>query len=145
MKKIILTLAIFTSLQSSAQVFAGMGIGSTVNANAGILVNDIELSVNYNHPYSKVEIPAIVSVSLGKMLLLTNNDQDNFTLTLSAGVAFHSYTITESNGKAAGKVKETKPIYSLEAGKDWNMGRLYVSGQYSGRLMLGVGIKFYFD
>ena len=148
MKKIIFISLTIISLNAYAQPWLGMGIGNTVNANAGILVKQIEISAAYQHPFSRADKPAIASLSIGKQLLLSNYDEDNFSLTTSAGVAFHSYkdmaAYNSGESDKITKVKEVKAIYGMEIGKDKYLGRYYINIQYSNRLMYGAGIKFFF-
>ena len=107
--------------------------------NAGYIVNDIVLSGSYDLPLSSAVKPAIASVTLGKQFNLSNYDEDNFTFTLSAGIANVQYKAFVQDKMM--QHNYTTPIFALEIAKDWYMGRVYLDLKYANGFYGGVGIK----
>ena len=132
--------ALIFSIKAKAQPFIGMGLGNTITATGGVLVDQFQLSVNYSHPYSSTIKPAVTSLELGRQIFIGERG----SLILSIGAANCSYSIVENNEKVS-KVKELKPIYSVELGIDKGMGRVSVYGKWCGGVQVGVSIKGFFN
>lgn len=141
---ILLIATIIFSIKAKAQPFIGVGIGNTVTATGGLLVNQFQISVNYSRPFSNNVRPAVASIELGRQIFIGETG----SLTISAGGASYSYKdfskYNEEGNWAIGKVSEFKPIYGIELGIDKGMGRLSIYGKYFGVYQFGMGLKMFF-
>ena len=119
---------------------AGFSIGYLASQSG------IELNAGYNvHPFTE-DVPTLFNLSVGKHILLSNKENNNFNLTPSIGYAAYSVKdLTEFyKDEAAGEIiqlKATKAIYSLELGKDWHLGRVYVNANYCDKAFFGIGMR----
>lgn len=163
MKKLLMiALCASLSVTTNAQPFVQMGIGNTVHAGVGILASGIEVTAAYQFPFSNTLKPSVASLSAGKQFLLSDYDENNFSFVASIGVAYlsrkdfsqydnevyhtQSLSETEAEYSYSNKITAIKAIYGLEFGKHWNQGRLYINTQCSdGRLMIGAGMRYYFE
>ncbi|MEP7142546.1 MAG: hypothetical protein ABI707_06735 [Ferruginibacter sp.] len=147
---ILIILLVSKSLQ--AQPFLSIK-GTTEGAGTSIgyleSVSGIGITAGYNIPVLKTSLPAILYISMGKQFLLSHREKDNLSLTLSIGYAhysvkdFSNYDKDYEHGEII-QIKKVKPIYGLELGKDWYLGRLFLSADYCGGAIFGAGVKGYF-
>ena len=106
----------------------------------------IELNAGYNVDPVKEAVPAIFNLSVGKRILLSHKEKDNFSLTPSIGYAAYSvkdfteFYKDEVSGEIL-QVNTVKPIYGLELGKDWHLGRVYINANYCNAPFFGVGLR----
>lgn len=149
MKKLFLSIGLFSVVATKAQTFVSF---TTTTKNAGLSIgyleeaSGIELSTGYNVPVLRNDRPWLFSLTLGKRVLLSQNETDNFSITPSIGYALYSVKDFSAyeNDKEGGdikQVKEIRPFYKLELGKDWYLGRLFISANYCKRPFYGVGIR----
>lgn len=109
-------------------------------------LNDVQISLGYQTPLLSAENANIADLSVGKRILLTNNDEDNFSVTPTVGVGFISYkdfTKYDQGGEIE-SVKKVVPVYGLELGKDWYIGRLFIHANYANKFYYGIGIRAFF-
>jgi hypothetical protein len=138
-------LLLLISSIAGAQTFIGLSAGSN---GAGVSVGylsapGIEVSAGYSMPLISAEKPHVFYAAIGKQLLLTQNEEDNFSITPSVGIAHSSrkdFTEYDKGGPIL-TIENTKPLYSIEIGKDWYHGRLFVSGSYCGVFSVSVGMR----
>ena len=147
----ILTLLVAVSTVALfAQPFLGLGITNKgANFQAGALVKGFELTGAYRLPLTSNETAKIASLSIGKQILLSHNEQDNYSITPSLGYAncryqdFEAYNADPTGRTGITQVNEFKPIYGIEIGKDSHLGRVYLSANYCGAAYFGAGIKMF--
>lgn len=149
MKKLLVSIGLFTVIAAKAQPFASF---TTNTKNVGLSIgyleeqSGIEVSTGYHVPVLRTDRPWIFDLSLGKRILLSQNEKDNFSITPSIGYAqysikdFSAYD-NEKEGGDIKQIKEIRPVYKLELGKDWHLGRLYISANYCKSPFLGIGIR----
>jgi len=150
MKRLTFTLTlIIISLLAYAQPYIqthannigfGAGVGF-VAPNSGL-----QISTAFMIPPSDPEKPRIIDCSIGKRFWLSNKEQDNYNLTVAAGVADYRRTIYKDYmvGGLSKEVHTTSPIYTLEVGKDLYLGRISLYGSYCNRTYGGATIRVFF-
>ena len=144
MRKFTIILAILIiSIQVNAQSFLGVSILTKgVGVQIGTLAHKIEISAGVKFPQINQEQHTIYNLSLGKMILLTKHEEDNYSITTSIGIA--NYKFSSFDAKAERTIHSSiKSIYGLELGKDAFMGRVYVRGLYCANAYLEVGMKIF--
>ncbi|CAN5376017.1 hypothetical protein BH11BAC3_BH11BAC3_19060 [soil metagenome] len=149
MKQLLLLACLLAATLIKAQPF--LSFSTTTNGiglSAGFLEpqSGIEIATGYNMPVLSATKPHLFIMQAGKRILLTQNEEDNFTITPTIGYA--NYTMKDlSNyyGKEATgtreKIKQIKAIVGLELGKDWYLGRLFINANYCGTAFYGLGIR----
>lgn len=149
MKLLLCVMAFATAIASPAQPFLSIAATSKgAGFSIGYLASQsgIELNAGYNvHPTSE-DVPALFNLSVGKRMLLSHQEKDNFSITPSIGYAAYSvkdfteFYKDEMSGEIL-QVKAVKPIYSLELGKDWHLGRVFVNANYCDKAFFGIGLR----
>jgi hypothetical protein len=151
MKKLLPLLTVIiclsTAIAAVAQPFLGLALndkGGTVQL--GVLANGIDITAAYKTPFTKNDVAKIASLSIGKQLLLSHKEEDNYTITASFG--FANYRVKDFTKYDAGsdditQVNELHPMYGLEVGKDSYMGRVFISASYCKGMTYGIGIKMF--
>lgn len=149
--QIVIALLLAAALFSfKAKGQSNIGVGLTNNGAAvyaGYLVGNTDISFAYSTPLFSTEKPTVMSLSVGRLLVLFDNDISRLALTPSIGISsvrykdFSQYHIAPEYKII--EVKEYKPIYGLELGYDKGMGRLFVSGNYSKNFCAAIGIKVF--
>lgn len=149
MKLLFWVMILFITSSLQAQPF--LSISATTKGagfSIGYLLGQpgIELNAGYNVHPTREDVPALFNLSVGKRILLSHQEKDNFTLTPSIGYAAYSVKdFTEFyKDETAGEIfqlKAAKPIYSLELGKDWYLGRVYVNANYCNAPFFGLGMR----
>ena len=145
MKKLLLMVCILITVNTYSQPFASFegttnGFAMTVGVQT---IDGIQISAGYNKPLSSSEKPTLFYGNAGYNIFLSNYDEDNFTLTPTIGAAQSSVKVFDVNDNST-TIKDIKPIYGLELGKDWNMGRLFISANKCIKMFYGIGIKAFF-
>jgi len=149
MKKILplITLVIFMSTmlfmaRSFAQPFLGLGVTNKgANIQAGVWVNDLELSAGYKVPLVHNDIPSIASILAGYRI--------GKYLIPSIGVAnYRVKDYTEYNADPTGKsaiiqISEIHPLVGLELGLNSYCGRVFAQANYCKGFYFGIGIKMF--
>lgn len=123
--------------QPYVQLQAG---GKNIGLSFGVVSSNVLIDLGYTIPYNATDKPKIASLSIGRVIFLTNNDEDNFSVTPAIGFAYLSYKDFNKNIDGI-NVNEFKPIYKIELAKDWYHGRLFVAANYAKDLFFTVGIK----
>ncbi|MEO5889852.1 MAG: hypothetical protein ABIQ31_06335 [Ferruginibacter sp.] len=149
MKHLFLAFGILSAVSLQAQPFLSVA-GTTKGAGFALGYLDsesgIEFNLGYNVPILRADRPRLLDFSVGKKFLLSHKDEDNISLTSSVGYALYSvkdfsaYELDKEYG-AIIQIKKIKAIFGLELGKDWYLGRLYVSGHYCGNPFLSIGMR----
>ncbi|MEO7535860.1 MAG: hypothetical protein ABIU30_18510 [Ferruginibacter sp.] len=150
MKKLFLSVALLITANAFAQPFIGIGATNRgANLQAGILAEKVELTFAAKIPFTRVDIPTVLSLTAGKQFLLSNKDEDNYSLTTSLGIASHTikdftkYNADETGASPIITVNTIRIIYGLEIGKDSYLGRFYVAANYCHGFYYGVGIRIF--
>jgi hypothetical protein len=109
----------------------------------------IEINTGYSIPLLRADLPRIFNFSVGKKLVLSHGNDQSLNLTPGIGLAhysaedFSAYEKDQVYGIIA-EVNGFRPVYTLELGKDWNIGRLFLSGGYCKKGFAGIGIRAFF-
>ena len=134
MKKLLLMVCILITVNIQAQTFASFegttkGFGMTVGFQSE---EGLQIAAGYNVSIINALNADLFYGNAGYNFLLSNYDENNFSLTPTIGIAYSSVKV-ETNKIDLQTVTGIKPIYGLELGKDWYMGRLFVSANYCGK------------
>lgn len=135
-----LLLLLFISASSQAQVFTEIGLSNNgIQLGAGVVEGKLGIMGKYHNPIVSAEKAAVSY--LGALYQHSFSDKDAFTITATAGVASYNYT---DGGKMLGYKNSIGWGAGIEGGKDWHMGRLFVSGYWMNRVYIGAGMKVFF-
>jgi len=146
--RIAIALLLMAALFSDVDAQPNIGVGFTntgASLHAGYLVGNTDVSFAYRTPLFSTDKPSVMSLSVGRFIVLFDNDISRIALTPSIGMAnvkykdFSQYHIAPEYRII--EVNEYKPIYGLELGLDKGMGMLVVLGNYSKDLSIAIGIK----
>ena len=144
---VILIISLNVPLQAQKQLYIGGSFMSNgAGLNVGVKKSNAVLEVGYNNPLTRSDVATLVYSKIGVELNLTRKEQDNLTLTPFIGVSGYfldDFSKYDNDGSIT-RIKTVKPYYSLELGKDWYMGRLFVNAGYCGGSFFGVGMKVFF-
>jgi len=147
MKTFLTTLIIAASITAQSQPFFGLSAGNGgITYQAGALAESIEITAAYKMPLSKNDRPSVLSISVGKQILLTNNESDNYSITPTIGFANYrvkDFTKYDQGSDEIIQVSEFKPVFGLEVGKDSHMGRVFISANYCKVAWFSIGIKVF--
>ncbi|MBC7509880.1 MAG: hypothetical protein H7320_14205, partial [Ferruginibacter sp.] len=142
---------IITTLQGLSQGYVALGgTNKGIQASVGVLANNLDFNIKYQLPLVSTEIPKILSFNIGPRINLTWYETDNFNITPSLGYAYlrskdFSLYNTSPNLDKIILIEEFKPVFNLELGKDWYMGRLAVNYTYCNGNYYGISIKCFFN
>lgn len=103
----------------------------------------LQIAGGYNVPFTNSTHATLVYANVGYNYILDNEDQDNFSLTPTIGIAHSSVQVFDTRDNPI-TIVSVRPIYGMEFGKDWHMGRLFVSANYCQKFYYGIGIKAFF-
>ena len=143
MKKLIILAAIIFSYSLQAQPYLSTSLNQKSFTTAvGILASNVDLAIAYKLPFLNKEEAKILSFTIGRQLLLTNNYEDNYSITPALGFATMSYSTFDSRYNET-KHKDGTAIYSLELGKDAYIGRFFVKTVYSKKLFAEIGMRVF--
>ena len=104
----------------------------------------IHMAAGYNVSITKANSADLFYGNVGYNILLTQHDENNFSLTPTIGAAHSIVQVFDAKDNFT-TVKGIKPIFGLELGKDWHMGRLFLSANYCGKAYYGIGIKAFIN
>ena len=104
----------------------------------------LQVAGGYNVSVTNALSADLVYGNAGYNILLTHNDEDNFTLTPTVGAAYSTVKAYKVKNSDLVTVTAIKPLFGLELGKDWYMGRLFITANYCDRAYYGIGIKAFF-
>lgn len=125
--------------------------------NIGYLADKVDISFGLQFPLTDKTTPTIYSLSVGRMIDLSNYDEGNFSLTPAVGLSvLNKMEVVAANtfSDKYGKIfpyetlkndNSIKPYYSLELGKDAYLGRVFLKTVYSGNLYYSVGMRLFFN
>ena len=154
---IILLLIIHCSVL--AQPYIGTSvINKGFGATAGILADKFDLAFNFQRPFTCVMSPTSTSLSLGYMINITNDEEDNYTITPSFGIVNSKFKVIVPANTRYDKYEDATPYerlktirtgnayYNIELGKDAYMGRVFIKSTYfTNHLYYGIGMKVFFN
>ena len=119
--------AIFLFSQLSAQPYASIGFTNKgVNGGIGMLAGGIDLNIQYDHPMSSVDKPALLAFTVGKQFLFNEKEYSHWNITTSIGYVNCTYkdlSLYDTQDKIT-KVSEFRPVYLAEIGYNSNLGRI---------------------
>lgn len=143
-------LLLLISAASFGQPFLGLGVTNQgANIQLGVFAGSIEVTGAYKLPFSRNDVAKIASLQIGKQILLSHNDQDNYSITPSIGYAnyrvqdFAAYNNDPTGKTGISLINEFRPIAGVEVGKDSYMGRVFLSANYCKGMYYGIGIKMF--
>ena len=146
MKQILIPLILFsTSLNAQ---YIGVGISNKGACfYAGIVSEGIEVGIAHKVPLFSQETPTITSLQVGRAILLTNYDEDNYSITPSVGIAHYKVKDFKDfdNGGDIIEIAEVKPLFNLELSKDAYMGRMFLSATFCKTVYYSIGMKVFFN
>ncbi|MBC7509798.1 MAG: hypothetical protein H7320_13780 [Ferruginibacter sp.] len=134
-------LCIILMLRVQAQPAAAIEYNlHTAGISIGYLVDDrLELTTGFNTKLFSYN--TILYASAGYKILFSHKDDDNFNLTPSIGIGKYFLQLYDAKDQLLEDSKNNKLFLRLEAGKDWYMGRLFISANYCAVWYCSVGIK----
>ena len=145
---IILIIGLNIPVQAQIHPYLGISLNSNgVGLNVGAKENKAVLEAGLNKPLTRSDVATLIYSKVGVELNLTGKEQDNLTLTPFIGVSGYfvdDFSKYDNDGSIT-RIKTVKPYYSLELGKDWFMGRLFINGGYCGNAFFGAGMKIFFN
>lgn len=145
-KVIILIISLIFTFPCFSQSFIGMqGTNKGVDVQLGYLSESggAIISAGYKVPLIKANTPSVINLSVGKEWLITNNEENNYSLSSLVGIGSYKvkdFTEYDKGGQII-YINKVLPVYTLELGKDIYKGRLFVSGNYCNSFYYGLGIK----
>ena len=150
MNKFLLAIPLFLCLSAAAQPFLALGATNKgANFQVGIVANKMEFTVAYKLPFSAVDVPSILSLSMSKLFFISHHEKDNYSFAPSIGVAnylvknFDNYDADPTGKSAIIQEAVVKPLYGLEIGKDGYRGRVFISANYCKSFYFGMGMKVF--
>jgi hypothetical protein len=145
----VLIYLLLISLPTFAQPYFGIGLQNKgFNMCTGILADKIDAQINFKTPLTSAEESKQLSATIGRMILVSQNDDNNYSFTPSVGMAwlkstdFTEYDLNPNKGPV--DVIKFKAVYALEIGKDAHIGRISLTARYVDRLYWGVNMRVFF-
>ena len=147
MKRIIIPLLLISAVAYS-QPYASIGFTNKgVNGGIGVLAGGIEMNISYDHPMSRVDKPAVLSLSAGKLFMITEDNEGKYwTAVTSVGYANCTYSdlsTYESDGKIT-KVSKFMPLYTIDLGYNSNLGRISFVAKRCETMYYGIQMRCFF-
>jgi hypothetical protein len=148
--KNLLSILLIISTTTFAQPYLGVGIQNKgMNMTAGVVAGGMEVNLKYQFPLTRADEKRILSATIGKMVLLSNYDEDNYSATLQVGPAWVKYNdYLKYDASEYGEViavSEVKPLVGLEIGKDSYMGRISLTASYCMQSYYGASMRIFFN
>ena len=143
MKTLIVTLFLILSIKSFSQPYLGLGLQNKgANISIGVVVDKVDLQLNYKYPLSSAEESKIASITIGWNFMLTEFNEDNYLITPFIGGALQKYddfTLYDTN-PVYGPVSVTKfrGVYGLELGRNLHNGRISIMSKYYDKIYYGI-------
>lgn len=143
-------LLIITTVSGLSQGYVSLGATNKgAQFSAGVLANNVDINIRYQLPLVSTEIPKILSFNVGHRILLSNYETDNFSITPSIGYAYLKNKDFSLYGTSIEDkiivVEQFKPVFNLEIGKDWYMGRLSFNYTYCNDNYYGISFKCFLN
>ena len=159
MKQIkLIALMIILYCNAFSQVYLGTSVMKNgVAGNIGFLADKVDISFGLQFPLTDKTTSTIYSLSVGRMINLSNYDEGNFSLTPAIGLSvLNKMEVVSANvfSEKYGKIfpYETLkndniilPYYSLELGKDAYLGRVFIKTVYCGKIDLSFGMRLFLN
>jgi len=149
--------------------FTGTNRGLEISIGAMTSDGGLDFNVAYKSSLSRNDKPKVLSASIGKQLLLTNKEEDNYSITPSLGygyLAWKDYSKYSSPlpslppilpgtppTPSAGPLpihydnvqamQTFKPLVGLELAKDSYMGRYGLTAAWCGDFYFGVTLRMF--
>ena len=159
MKQIkMIALMIILYCNAFSQAYLGTSVMKNgVAGNIGFLADKVDISFGLQFPLTDKLVPTIYSLSVGRMLNITNEEEDNFTITPAIGLSVlnkievvPANTFSEKYGqyfpyemfKSSNSIK---PYYSLEVGKDAHLGRVFIKTVHCGKIYPSFGMRLFLN
>jgi hypothetical protein len=141
MKKLILLLILILSFnypQAQIKPFIGVSFHNKWYSLQGGVKNDNLVALaGYSKPLSSAINPTLYFGSIGYEISISAEEKDGYNITPLIGLSSFSYLYQEVQTKGVAL------ITGIEVGKDFNDGRLFISGNYCKGLFIGAGIKIF--
>lgn len=144
MKSLITIAILILSLNVVAQTntFVGISLHSIgYSLQGGVKVGSGVALIGYSKPLTSAVNPTLFFGKIGYEFNLTPKIEDGFNLTPLVGISSYAFddVIKEQT------VKGIAPIYSLELGKDFFNGRIFLTGNYCRIFFAGGGFKIFIN
>ena len=144
----LITLLLIISLPCFGQPYLLMGgTNNGVQLGIGTLSDKVDIQVRYQLQLFNLEAPKILSFTVGRQINLTNNEEDNLSITPSVGYGYFrskDFSQYDTHDKIINS-ESFKPMFGVEVGKDWFMGRACITYSYSDRNYIGGTIRYFFS
>lgn len=153
---ILLFVILIISLPIFSQGYFGASINKKgVGFQSGFLAGKIDLNAGITFPVTSTTAPTTYNLSAGFMINITQEDEDNFSVTPSVGfgvvnqrvlIKAHQYNPkygTSLPYESYRKVSTGMLFSQLEIAKDSHMGRVFISGCYTDEVKFSVGMKVF--
>ena len=144
MKKLITIAILILSFNAISQTnpFVGISVNNMgFSLQGGVRVKNAVGLIGYSKPLTSAVNPTLFFGKIGYEFNLTPILKDGFNLTPLVGIS--SYTFDDVIKEQT--VKGIAPIYSLELGKDFFNGRIFVTGNYCRIFFAGGGFKIFIN
>jgi hypothetical protein len=142
---------LLVSINVFSQPFLGLSLNNKgMGVQLGCVSNSLEFKAAYKVPFMRRDVPAIASFTIGKMLLLSNKEEDNYAIIPEIGYGYYRVKdFTAYDADPTGKtpimqVDGFKPVYGLSITKDAYLGQSFISATHAaGGLYYSIGMKFF--
>lgn len=153
MKKLSFTSIILVlTLSATSQIYITTGINSRgVSAGVGGLSGNggVEINMSVNKPLIRADVPTLFTLSIGKQFLITQNPDDNYSITPIIGASnMIVKDFTDYDRSTMGRIKTTTGIaanYGIEIGKDAYKGRVSLTANYCKGFYFGATMRIFFS
>ena len=138
-------MCILITINTYSQPFASFegttkGVAMTLGYQS---YSGLQIAGGYNVSLTNARNADLFYGNVGYNYILGDKEEDNFSLTPTIGIAHSSVQVFDVNDVPT-TIISVRPIYGLEFGKDWHIGRLFVSANYCQKFYYGIGIKAFF-
>lgn len=132
--------------------FTGTNRGLEISLGAMSKDGGLDFNVAYRSSLSRNDKPKIISAAFGKQMLLTFNEEDNYSFTPSVGYGYLAWkeyqdvSPSENPQLIYDKVvsmQEFKPLIGLELAKDSYMGRYGLTVAWCGLFYFGITLRMF--
>jgi len=164
----LLFLSTILGVISYAQPFVKLAATNKgIETSIGALSKDggFESTLSYKFSMSRADKPGILSITVGKQILITNYDDDNYSITPTIGYGYlhwkdfskyeaATYPTRPTTNIAAGaplpisydeimEMKEFKPVFGFEIAKDSYMGRVGLTANWCKEYYFGINLRVF--
>jgi hypothetical protein len=143
--KILLTILLITIAATAigqTKPFVGVSLHSIgYSLQVGVKGENTVALIGYSKPLTSAVNPTLFFGQVGYEFNITPKKEDGYNLTPLVGISSYTYedVIEEQT------VKGIAPIYSLELGKDFFNGRIFVTANYCRVFFAGAGFKIFIN